>query len=79
MRLDRYWWRIKKNIRNWYGDWMVRLGYHNPFGKCPQCQTGMRYGVDQRIVKNPDGTTTIVAMHGVGCPKCGYMQKKDKA
>jgi hypothetical protein len=79
MRLERHWWRLKKNMRNWCGVWMVRLGYRNPFGKCPQCRVGMRYGIDKRIVKNPDGTTTIVAMPIVGCPSCGYKKVEDLA
>lgn len=77
MRLERRWWRLKKDIRNWIGDWIVRLGVINPFGKCPNCRSRLRYTADQQPVKNLDGTTTINVRHGVACPKCGFVSMKD--
>jgi hypothetical protein len=79
MKLSRRWWRLKKDIRHWYGGWLVRWGIKNPFGNCPKCGKKLRYSVEQGTREGGDGMVSVHIKHGVECPKCGWARQDENA
>jgi hypothetical protein len=73
MRLERYWWRLKKDLRNRVVIALLRLGVINPLGKCPKCGKRLRYRAHQSPRQDSGGKTVIHVRGVVECGHCGYI------
>ena len=74
MKLSRHLWRIRRDTRRWFTEQLARFGLAKPYGRCPNCNKGLKITVLHEAEQQTDGSTYLISSMQVKCPKCGYIQ-----